>query len=253
MAGRVDGKVALVTGGGNGMGQAECVLLAQEGAKVAIGDIRDGDGQRVEAEITEAGGEAMFVHLDVTKEESWQSAVDQIVGRFGRLDILVNNAGISASSQGDPMGVQGWDTIMEVNAKGPFLGVRTAIPKMLEAGGGSIVNISSIAGIDAGGGGNSHVGYNASKAGVRLLTKAIAARHGKDNIRCNSVHPGIMPPMTSAVASHTEGYAPRLDALPIPRRGRVEEVAYGVLFLASDEASYITGTELVIDGGATCV
>ena len=162
----------------------------------------------MEAEIIEAGGEAMFVHLDVTNEDSWQNAVDQIVARFGKLDVLVNNAGISASSQGDPMGVQGWDKIMEVNAKGPFLGVRAAIPKMLEAGGGSIVNISSIAGIDAGGGGNSHVGYNASKAGVRLLTKAIAARHGKDQIRCNSVHPGIMPPMTSAVAAHVEGYAP---------------------------------------------
>ena len=151
------------------------------------------------------------------------------------------------------MGVQGWDNIMEVNAKGPFLGVRATIPKMLEAGGGSIVNISSIAGIDAGGGSSGHVAYNASKAGVRLLTKAIAARHGKDGIRCNSVHPGIMPPMTTANPTAREGYGRRLASLPIPRAGRIEEVAYGVLFLASDEASYITGAELVIDGGATCI
>ena len=216
MAGRVDGKVALVTGGGNGMGRAECKLLAQEGARVVIGDIRDADGQRTEAEITEAGGEALFIHLDVTSEQSWQNVVDQAVTRFGKLDVLVNDAALSSSSQNNVSDVEGWDNIMEVNAKGTFLGIKYVIPKMLEGGGGSIVNISSISGLVGGGGVKGHPAYNASKGAVRLLTKAIAARHGKDGIRCNSVHPGTMPPMTSAHPEAREGSDARTAALPIP-------------------------------------
>ena len=252
--GRLDGKVALISGGANGMGKSECAIFAQEGAKVVVGDIRDEDGQAVEAEIKQAGGDAAFVHLDVTSEESWQAAIDAAVARYGKLNVLVNNAGISGSSQGDPMSSQGWDNIMNVNAKGVFLGTKYAIPKMIEAGGGSIVNISSVAALVAGGGGPmQHVAYNSSKAAVRLLTKAIAARHGKDGIRCNSVHPGTMPPMTTANPDTREFNVNRLETFPIPRAGRVEEVAYAVLFLASDEASYITGVELPVDGGSTAI
>ncbi len=251
--GRLDGKVAIISGGANGMGRSECTIFAQEGAKVVIGDIREEDGQAVAAAIKEAGGDAMFVHLDVTSEESWQAAVDQAVARYGKLNVLVNNAGISGSSQGDPMGTEGWDNIMNVNAKGVFLGTKTAIPKMIEAGGGSIVNISSVAALVAGGGPMQHVAYNSSKAAVRLLTKVIAARYGKDGIRCNSVHPGTMPPMTTANPDTREFNVSRLDTFPIPRAGRVEEVANAVLFLASDDASYITGVELPVDGGSTAI
>ena len=252
---RLEGKVALITGGGNGMGKAECKLFAQEGAKVVIGDLRDADGQRVEAEITEAGGQALFVHLDVTKEDEWRSVVERIVSHFGKLDVLVNNAGISGTSQPDLMGVEGWDRIMEVNSRGTFLGTKYAVPKMIEAGGGSIVNISSTAGVVSFGGRDSqtHPAYNAAKAGVRLLAKAIAARYGREGIRCNAVIPGILPPMTTANLSAVTPSADALAYLPLPRVGRVEEVAYAVLFLASDEASYITGTELIVDGGATAI
>lgn len=250
--GRLDGKVALITGGGNGMGACECKLFAQEGARVAIADIKDDDGLKVEAEIREAGGDAAFFHLDVTQEEDWREAVDGIAGRYGKLDILVNNAGISSYAFTDTMGVEGWDRIMEINAKSVFLGTKYAVPKLLEAGGGSIVNISSIAGIA--GSEIGHPAYNSSKAAVRLFTKAMAARLGKDNIRVNSVHPGRMPPMTSG---HYEAQRDTLDArlrlVPLGRAGRVEEVGYAVLFLASDEASYITGSELVVDGGFTAI
>ena len=226
MPGRVDGKVVLVTGGGNGMGRAECKLLAQEGAKVVIGDIRDADGQRTEAEITEAGGQALFIHLDVTNEESWQNAVDQAVARFGKLDVLVNDAAISSSSQYNVSDVEGWDNIMEVNAKGTFLGIRYVVPKMIQVGGGSIVNISSISGLVGGGGEKGHPAYNASKG----------------------AHPGAMPPMTSADPGAREGSTARTAAYPIPRWGRVEEVAYGVNYLDSGVSG---GPEGAAEGALT--
>ena len=231
------------------MGAEEARTFAREGAKVVIGDISEEEGKAVEAQIAEAGGQVLFVHLDVTKEDDWTKAVDQAITRFGKLDILVNNAGISSRAFTDDTGIEAWDKIMEVNSKGVFLGTRAAIPTMLEAGGGSIINISSIMGLVGSAGG--HPAYNASKGAVRIFTKAMAVRHGKDNIRVNSVHPGFMPPMASGVAYDQDQRRQSLEQTPMGREGRVEEVANAVLFLASDEASYITGAELAVDGGFT--
>ena len=246
---RLEGKVALISGAARGMGAEEARIFAREGAKVVIGDISQEEGKAVEAQIAEAGGQALFVTLDVTQEEDWANAVDQAVTRFGKLDVLVNNAGISSRAFTDDIGIDAWDKIMEVNSKGVFLGTRAAIPKMLEAGGGSIINISSIMGLVGSAGG--HPAYNASKGAVRIFTKAIAVRHGKDNIRVNSVHPGFMPPMASGIAYDQDQRRQSLEQTPMGRAGRVEEVANAVLFLASDEASYITGAELAVDGGYT--
>ena len=246
---RLDGKVALISGGARGMGAEEARIFAREGAKVVIGDISEDDGKAVEAQIAEAGGQALFVRLDVTQEADWANVVDLAVSSFGKLDILVNNAGISSRAFTDDTGIEAWDKIMEVNSKGVFLGSRAAVPKMLEAGGGSIVNISSIMGLVGSAGG--HPAYNASKGAVRIFSKAMAVRHGKDNIRVNSVHPGFMPPMASGIAYDQEQRRGSLEQTPLGREGRIEEVANAVLFLASDEASYITGAELAVDGGFT--
>ena len=231
------------------MGAEEARIFAREGAKVIIGDISEDEGKAVKAQIAEAGGQALFVRLDVTEESDWTNAVDQAVSRFGKLDILVNNAGISSRAFTDDTAIDAWDKIMEVNSKGVFLGTRAAVPKMLEAGGGSIINISSIMGLVGSAGG--HPAYNASKGAVRIFSKAMAVRHGKDDIRVNSVHPGFMPPMASGIAYDQEQRRGSLEQTPLGREGRIEEVANAVLFLASDEASYITGAELAVDGGFT--
>jgi NAD(P)-dependent dehydrogenase (short-subunit alcohol dehydrogenase family) len=245
---RLQGKVAMITGGANGMGESEARLFAREGAKVVIADILEAEAQQVEASITAAGGEALFVRLNVTHEEDWQEAVGTAVSRFGKLDILVNNAGISGSYTDDMMSTAAWDRIMSINAKGVFLGLKYAIPAMQQAGGGSIVNISSISGFV--GQDYVHMAYNASKGAVRLMTKSAAVQVAKDGIRVNSVHPGVMPPMRSSKGTaNPETRARMLAQVPMGREGRREEVANAVLFLASDEASYITGTELVVDGG----
>jgi len=246
---RLDGKVALISGGARGMGAEEARIFAREGAKVVIGDISEDDGKAVEAQIAEAGGQALFTRLDVTQEADWAKAVDLAVSSFGKLDVLVNNAGISSRAFTDDTGIDAWDKIMEVNSKGVFLGTRAAVPKMLDAGGGSIINISSIMGLVGSAGG--HPAYNASKGAVRIFSKAMAVRHGKDNIRVNSVHPGFMPPMASGIAYDQDQRRGSLEQTPLGREGRIEEVANAVLFLASDEASYITGAELAVDGGFT--
>ena len=247
---RLDGKVALISGGARGMGGEEARLFAAEGAAVVIGDVLDELGQQVEAEINETGGRALYVHLDVTQELDWEKAVATAVTRFGKLDVLVNNAGIAVWSAGDDATVEEWDRVMEVNAKGVFLGTKAAIPEMRKAGGGSIVNISSISGMV--GQDNIHPGYNASKGAVRLLTKSTAIQHAKDGIRANSVHPGpIATPMTEAGRADPERYQKSMSRTPLGRYGEPEDVAFGVLFLASDESSYMTGSELVIDGGVT--
>ncbi|MDE0824653.1 MAG: glucose 1-dehydrogenase [Dehalococcoidia bacterium] len=246
---RLDGKVALISGGARGMGAEEARIFAREGAKVVIGDISEDDGKAVEAQIAEAGGQALFIRLDVTQEADWAKAVDQAVSSFGKLDVLVNNAGISSRAFTDDTAIDAWDKIMEINSKGVFLGTRAAVPKMLEAGGGSIINISSIMGLVGSAGG--HPAYNASKGAVRIFSKAMAVRHGKDNIRVNSVHPGFMPPMASGIAYDQDQRRGSLEQTPLGREGRIEEVANAVLFLASDEASYITGAELAVDGGFT--
>jgi 3(or 17)beta-hydroxysteroid dehydrogenase len=243
---RLHGKVALITGGAHGMGAAEARLFAREGARVVVADIREGDGKTVVDAITGAGAEARFVHLDVTREVEWQQAVAFAVDTFGRLDVLVNNAGISGGIDRDLLSTSAYDTLMDVNAKGVFLGMKHAIPAMQKAGGGSIVNISSISGIA--GQAMVHMGYNASKAAVRLMTKAAAVQQAPNGIRVNSVHPGVLPPMLTS-STDPEFRARLVKGVPMRREGRVEEVAYAVLFLASDEASYITGAELVVDGG----
>jgi 3alpha(or 20beta)-hydroxysteroid dehydrogenase len=250
MMGRLDGKVALISGGARGQGATEAQLFAREGAKVVLGDILDVQGRQVEAEVKASGGEATYVHLDVTNEEHWRAAVDTAVRRYGKLDILVNNAGILLRKAIEEMTVEEWDRIMAINLKGVFLGTKYAIPAMRSAGGGSIINISSTAGLVGSPGGSS--AYIATKGGVRLFTKATAIQHAKDKIRCNSVHPGpIATEMIRDTLENQELWAQRLRRLPMGRAGTPEDVAYGVLYLASDESSYVTGSELVIDGGTT--
>jgi NAD(P)-dependent dehydrogenase (short-subunit alcohol dehydrogenase family) len=247
---RLRGKVALVTGGAHGMGAAEAKLFAKEGARVVVADVRDGDGKTMVEEIVGVGGQARFAHLDVTREAEWQHTVAFTVEAFGKLDILVNNAGISGGIDADIMSTSAYDRLMDVNAKGVFLGMKHAIPAMQKAGGGSIVNISSISGIA--GQAVVHMGYNASKGAVRVMTKSAAVQQALNGIRVNSVHPGVMPLMLTSNAD-PEVRATLLTPVPMKRAGRVEEVAYAVLFLASDEASYITGAELVVDGGYLAV
>jgi NAD(P)-dependent dehydrogenase (short-subunit alcohol dehydrogenase family) len=234
------------------MGETEARMFAQEGAKVVVADLLEEDGRRVVAAIAAAGGEARFARLDVTSEEDWQEIVTTTVTHFGHLDILVNNAGISGTFDPDLMSTAAWDRLMAVNAKGVFLGMKYAIPAMQQAGHGSIINISSISGFvgqDA-----IHMAYNASKGAVRLMTKSAAVQYAKDGIRVNSVHPGVMPPMrTSQASADPARRAAMLANVPMGRAGRREEVGYAVVFLASDEASYITGTELVVDGGYLAV
>jgi NAD(P)-dependent dehydrogenase (short-subunit alcohol dehydrogenase family) len=244
---RLAGKVAIISGAASGMGAEEARLFAREGARVVVADVLDEEGQAVADEIAAGGGEALFVHTDVTSETDWKQVVDATVERFGRLDILVNNAGLSSTSVRDPLDSDGWRRIMEVNATGVFLGTKYAIPAMRQAGGGAIVNISSIMGFVGGEGG--HPAYHASKGAVRIFTKATAVRYGPDGIRVNSVHPGFMPPMRSGRPRNEAAMQEIVNQTPLRRTGEPIEVAYGVLFLASDEASFITGTELVIDGG----
>jgi NAD(P)-dependent dehydrogenase (short-subunit alcohol dehydrogenase family) len=249
---RLDGKVALITGGASGMGASMARVFAREGAKVAVADMLEADGRKIADEITKANGAAIFHKLDVTSEAEWHEAIAATLAAFGKLDILVNDAGISGSAVDDLFDTASWQRLMAVNATGTFLGMKFAIPEMRKAGGGSIVNISSISGVTGQRG--IHVGYNASKGAVRTLTKAAAAQHGRDNIRVNSVHPGLMPPMrTSGRTADPVVRAKMLEGVPLRRAGRVEEVANAVLFLASDEASYITGVELYVDGGFLAV
>lgn len=246
---RLENKVALISGGARGMGAVEAKMFVQEGAKVVIGDVLDEDGKQTEAEINEAGGECVFVHLDVTDETAWQDAVAAAVDRFGKLDILVNNAGIARINNVEDTTSDEWDLVMDINAKGVFLGTKAAIPEIRKAGGGSIVNISSIAGLTGG----RTSSYAASKGAVRLLTKSSAIQYAGEGIRCNSVHPGVIEtPMTTPMMLNTQkGRNLNVSRHPLGRVGQPEDIAYGVLFLASDESSFMTGSELVIDGGLT--
>ena len=245
---RLEGKVALITGAASGMGASMARIFAREGAKVVVADVLEEEGRGVVADVTRANGAAIFRRLDVSNEAEWKAVVDATLAEFKKLDILVNDAGLSGSAVEDLFNTAAWDRLMSVNARGVFLGMKFAIPIMKAAGGGSIINISSISGITGQHG--IHVGYNASKGAVRTLTKAAAVQHGADNIRVNSVHPGLMPPMrSSGRTANPEVRAQMLRQVPLGRAGRVEEVANAVLFLASDEASYITGAELYVDGG----
>ncbi len=233
------------------MGACEARLFAAQGARVAIGDVLEEEGRELAASIGESGGECLYLPLDVTSQSQWESAIAATVQRFGRLDILVNNAGIGGTGYlVEETAEADWDRVMDINAKGVFLGTRAAIPEMRKSGGGSIVNISSqlgLVGVD-----NSSPQYQASKGAVRLFTKATAIQYAGESIRANSVHPGpIVTPMTEAGRADAARYEVTVARIPLGRYGQPEEVANGVLFLASDESSFMTGSELVIDGGWT--
>ena len=247
---RLDGKVALISGAARGQGAVEARLFAKEGAAVVLGDVLNDEGKRVESSIRDAGGRATYVRLDVTREADWRAAVATTVQTYGKLTVLVNNAGILFRSKIEDTAEADWDRIMAVNVKGVFLGTKAALPAMRQAGGGSIINISSTAGLVGSPG--ETAAYTATKGAVRLFTKATAIQHARENIRCNSVHPGpIATDMIKDVLEDRARWEQRLRRLPMGRVGTPEDVAYGVLYLASDEAGYVTGSELVIDGGTT--
>ena len=235
--GRVDDKVAIITGGAQGMGAADARLLVAEGAKVVIGDILDEKGEALAAEL---GAAARYVHLDVSDEEQWQAAVDTAVKEFGKVNVLVNNAGIVQVGPLKSLDVEKWNRVLAVNLTGAMLGIKAVLGPMKEAGGGSIINVSSIEGMR----GASWVhSYVASKWGLRGLTKSAALELASDNIRVNSLHPGfIRTPMT-------KHFPDDMVSAPLGRPGRPEEVATFVVFLASDESSFSTGSEYVVDGG----
>jgi NAD(P)-dependent dehydrogenase (short-subunit alcohol dehydrogenase family) len=242
--------VALISGGARGMGAAEARLFAREGARVVIGDVLEAEARAVEADVRAKGGEAVFARLDVTSEADWQQAVAMALRHFGTLNVLINNAGIGGASRLEDTTVEAWDRVMDVNAKGVFLGSKAVIPAMRQAGGGSIVNISSQLGLV--GMADSSPQYQASKGAVRLLTKLTALQYAKDGIRANSVHPGpIVTPMTEKRRGEPAIYESMVSRIPLGRYGEADEVAYGVLYLASDESAFVTGSELVIDGGWT--
>lgn len=245
---RLENKVALISGAASGMGESAAKIFAREGAKVIVADILEAEGRKVVDEIVSNGGDAIFVALDVTSELQWKAAIDSTASRYGRLDILVNNAGLSGAVP-DRMDVDYFDKLMAVNARGNFLGMKVAIAQMQKNGGGSIVNMSSVSGII--GQEFVHMGYNGAKGAIRLMTKSAAVQFAKDGIRVNSVHPGLMPPMRSSVSAADPALREKvIETIPMRRAGRADEAAYAILFLASDEASYITGAELVVDGGA---
>lgn len=243
MAGDLEGKVALISGAARGMGAAEARLFVAEGGRVVIGDVLDEEGERVAAELGEA---AIYVHLDVTQEADWQKAVAKAESTFGKLDVLVNNAGILRFGMLEETELEEYELVIRINQTGVFLGMKTAAPAMRRAGAGSMVNISSLAGMKGIGGA---VAYTASKYAVRGMTKTAAIELGSAGIRVNSVHPGgIETPMTSPVGASSEPGAQEYS-YPIPRIGRPEEVAQLVLWLASDKSSYSTGAEFLVDGG----
>ena len=246
--GRLDNKVALITGAAGGQGSEEVKLFCREGAKVVFGDIDDEKGKALEQEVRKIPGEASYFHHDVTSESDWNKVVSKTIELYGKLDILVNNAGFFLRKLLEDTSSSEWDLVDKVNSKSVFLGTKSVILIMKKAGKGSIINISSIAGLV---GGNA-TAYGASKGAVRLLTKSIAVQYGPDGIRCNSVHPGIISDTHMGDGLIEYGINNGIDQLsdvPLGRFGLPKEIAMGVLYLASDESRYVTGSELVIDGG----
>ena len=249
MSSRLKNKVAIITGAAKGQGEFEARLCASEGATVVLCDIDVEACGKTAEEISSSGGSAVSMTLDVTSEPNWIGVIEQTVEFFGKLDILVNNAGIYSRVPIENASVEEFDHILEVNLRGVFLGTKHAIPAMRTSGGGSIINISSTAGIVGNVGSGA---YGASKGGVRSFTKYTAIQHASEGIRANSVHPGpIDTDMISDNLSTAEGRKSTESRIPMGRVGSIEDVAMGVLFLATDESSYMTGSELVIDGGMT--
>ncbi len=247
--GRLEGKSCLISGGAKGLGAAQARLFAREGARVAVGDVLESEGARLVDELRASGADSLCIRLDVTSEADWESAVDAVMEEFGALDVLVNNAGIYNRAPVEETTLEEWERVMDVNSTGVFLGTKHAIPAMRRSGGGSIVNMSSVAGLV---GSRTQTVYNASKGAVRLLTKSTAVQYAPEGIRANSVHPGVIETdMMQEVIRTEKERTTRMSLTPIGRFGTAGDVANGVLFLASDEASYVTGAELVIDGGLT--
>jgi NAD(P)-dependent dehydrogenase (short-subunit alcohol dehydrogenase family) len=248
--GRLDGKVALISGAARGQGACHARMMAQEGASVVLGDILDEEGQQVADAINASGGKATYIHLNVTSEADWSAAVAKAEQVYGKLNVLVNNAGILIRSSIEETTEDDFDRIMAINVKGVFMGTKHAIPAMRKAGGGSIINISSTAGLVGSPG--ETAAYTATKGSVRLFTKATAVQHAKEQIRCNSIHPGpIETDMIKDMLESPELLAKRMQRLPLKRIGKPEDISYGVIYLASDESTFVTGSELVIDGGTT--
>jgi 3alpha(or 20beta)-hydroxysteroid dehydrogenase len=244
--GRLDGKVALISGGARGQGASHGRQFVAEGARVVLGDVLDGEGKEVAAELGDA---AIYTHLDVTREDDWQAAVALAIEHFGKLNVLVNNAGIVKIGTIEQSSLADYMAVISVNQVGCFLGMKTAIPALRSAGGGSIVNISSTAGME---GISGVAAYAASKWAIRGMTKCAALEAGHDGIRVNSVHPGgIDTPMTQSEEFDAVDKDTFYAHLPVPRIGKPADVSRLVLFLASDESDYCTGTEFVIDGGQT--
>ena len=243
---RLKGKTALITGGTSGIGAATARRFLEEGANVLIGDVVETGAEAI-IEGSAAGSSARWTMLDVTREEDWSAAVDLAMSEFGKLDILVNSAGRSSQVDGDIFGAQDWSSIMDVNATGVFFGTTHVVPVMQRNGGGAIVNIASIMALVGGEGG--HPGYHASKGAVRSLTKTCAVRYGRYGIRVNAIYPGFLPPMRTGKPVPPKVLEKLVEWTPLGRTGSPQEIAAGVAFLASDDAAFITGADLVIDGG----
>jgi NAD(P)-dependent dehydrogenase (short-subunit alcohol dehydrogenase family) len=249
---RLSGKVAIVSGGASGIGRATCRLFGREGAVVLVADIDEAGGRAIAAEIARAGGRATFFRLDVTREADWTAAVDHVLREHGRLDVLVNNAGqggLPARVTAEHVALSDWDLIMAANATSVMLGTKHAIPAMRRTGGGAIVNVVSIYALV---GSRSGTSYQASKGAARALTRATAIQYAHESIRINAVFPGFVETgMTAELHARPGVREERVALTPLGRVAEPEEIAPGILYLASDEASFVTGTELVIDGGMT--
>lgn len=252
--GRVEGRVAIVTGAASnpGLGRTTAMTLAREGARLMVTDVDAEGAEDCARQIRDAGGEAISMHQDVTSESVWADVVAKTVERFGKLDVLVNNAGIAVLKPLDDLTLADWNRQIEVNLTSVFLGCKAAVPEIRKAGGGSIVNLSSVAGLI---GLKTCIAYSASKGGVRLMTKSLALELGEDNIRCNSVHPGVIwtNMQSGARSGDKEAGRAATAGMPISRLGEPEDIANCILYLASDESSYITGTEFTVDGGMTAM
>lgn len=245
MAGRLAGKVVIVSGGASGIGAAHGRVFAAEDAKIVVGDLQEAQGQTVVEAINQSGGEAVFVRLDVAKETDWTNVVQTAISRFGTLTTLINNAGVYWPQGVEAETLDSWNRMIGVNQSGVWLGMKAALPAMRNAGGGAIVNISSLYGIV---GSPGSIAYHATKGAVRTMSKAAALEYVKQGIRVNSIHPGMIDTPILGKLTPQDDAAIRA-AIPMGRMGKAEEIAYGSLYLCSDEAAYVTGIELVIDGG----
>ena len=249
---RLEGKVALITGGASGMGKVASSMFASEGAKVVLTDVSDEAGQGVAAEITQAGGQAAFVHADISKESDARDMVEAAVSRFGKLDVLYNNAGIMLSTDGsvDTTEESVWDKTLAINVKGVAFGCKYGVPAMIASGGGSIINVASF--VAWMGAATSQTAYTASKGAVLAMTREIAVEYARKGVRCNALCPGpIDTPLLAELLSDPARRQRRFVHIPMGRLGQAEELAKAALFLASDDSSYMTGASLIVDGGIT--